>query len=203
MIDVAEIFQWLEQNFAPVAGEKQLGFKLFFPMKERIVIHSDIGLINSVLMNLVSNAIKYTHKGAILVSARRRGSDVLFQIWDTGIGINEEHLEHIFDEFYQINNPQRDRSRGLGLGLSIAKRALALLGGEITCRSRSGRGSIFGFRLPLDRSQNEVTQQLAIAAPQEDTNQEEFVRGKHFVVVEDDALVAEAMCKTLMVMGGR
>jgi signal transduction histidine kinase len=202
LIYVGEIFKWLDQSFAPIANDKQLGFKLFFPMKEALAINSDIGLINSVLMNLVSNAIKYTSKGAILVSARRRGNDVLFQVWDTGIGIKVEHIEHIFDEFYQINNPQRDRRRGLGLGLSIAQRAFALLGGKITCSSRIGCGSVFGFRLPLDVSPNEIAQQTVTVAPQEDVNPVEFVRGKHFVIVEDDALVAEAMCKALVMMGG-
>jgi signal transduction histidine kinase/ActR/RegA family two-component response regulator len=203
LVNVTEIFKRLEQSFALLARKKQLGFKTFSPKRKTLVFNTDIGLINSVLMNLVSNAIKYTSNGSILVSARRRGGDVLFQVWDTGIGINAEHLEHIFDEFFQVNNPQRDRSQGLGLGLAIAKRASTLLGGEIICRSRIGHGSVFGFSLLLNGSQNEVTQQTATPVPQEDFHQNEFVRGKHFVVVEDDALVAEAICKTLAMIGGK
>jgi len=113
---VTEIIIWLEQNFAPIAREKKLGFKLYFAMKETLFVHSDIGLLKSALINLVANAIKYTSKGALLISARRRGGNVLFQVWDTGIGISEEYVEHIFDEFYQIGNSQRDRANGLGLG---------------------------------------------------------------------------------------
>lgn len=201
-VNVTEVFNWLEQNFAPMAGEKQIGLKLYFPMRETLVVTSDMGLLDSVLMNLVSNAIKFTARGAILVSARKRASEVLFQVWDTGIGIADENIEHIFDEFYQIDNPQRDRTSGLGLGLAIAKRAIALLGSEITCRSRIGRGSVFEFRLPLCGSPGRVAQQGAVVAPQEDAVNDSFARGNRFVVVEDDALVAQAMTNWLEGMGG-
>jgi PAS domain S-box-containing protein len=202
-INVIEIVQWLEQSFAPMAQKKQLGLKLYFSKKAELVIHSDINLIKSVLMNLVSNAIKYTSNGGLLISARQRGSDVLFQVWDTGMGIKNEHIEHIFDEFYQINNPQRDRSSGLGLGLAIGKRAISLLGGKITCRSQFGRGSVFEFRLPLDKSQNKAVPRSDTEATQENIAPVSFARGKRFIVVEDDALVAEAMRKTLEMMGGK
>ena len=162
-IDVAELFVWLEQNYSPVAYDKKLGFRLFFPMKERLVVEADIGLLNSVLMNLVSNAIKFTSKGTVLISARRRGDYVLFQIWDTGVGIAEEHIPYIFDEFYQANNPQRDRTRGFGLGLSIAQRAIAILGGKITCRSSIGQGSIFGFSLPLIKAIKKTVSQYSLS----------------------------------------
>jgi len=197
-----QVFNWLEQNFEPMARKKQLEFRLHFSMKEALVIHSDIDLVKSVLMNLVSNAIKYTPQGAILVSARRRGADVLFQVWDTGIGIKHEHIDHIFDEFYQINNPERDRSGGLGLGLAISKRAISLLGETITCRSRIGRGSVFEFRLPLERSLGAVSTQSVSKPSFENVSQISFAQGKRFVIVEDDALVAEAICKALVMIGG-
>ena len=203
LIYVSEIFNWLEQSFAPMAQDKKLRFKLFFPMRETLVINSDIDLIKSILMNFVSNAIKYTSKGSILVSARRRGADVLFQVWDTGMGIEDENLSRIFDEFYQINNPQRDRTSGLGLGLAIAKRAISLLGGEVTCRSQIGRGSTFEFRLPLEKSQSEVSPQSVTDSKSEDVAQAELVRGKNIIVVEDDKLVAEALSKSMEVMGGK
>lgn len=201
-INVTGVFNRLEQNFAPLASEKQIGFKLYFPMRETLAVCSDIGLLNSILMNLVSNAIKYTSKGAILISARKRGSEVLFQVWDTGIGIADEHIEHIFDEFYQINNPQRDRTGGLGLGLAIAKRAITLLSGEITCRSQIGRGSVFEFRLPLYDISRGMVQQAAIGASQEDAIDLSFAQGKFFVVVEDDMMVAQALTQSLEGLGG-
>lgn len=201
-INVTEVFNWLEQNFAPLAGEKHLDFRLYFPMKDRLVVRSDDGLIKSVLMNLVSNAIKFTPTGAILVSARRRGQHLLLQVWDTGMGITDQDVEHIFDEFYQINNPQRDRNKGLGLGLSIAKRALTLLESKITCHSQAGRGSVFGFRLPLDGDTTSVAQLGTIPIELHDIAKESFVRGKRFVIVENDTLVAHAMITWLEGMGG-
>lgn len=200
-INVTELINWLEQNFARLAGEKELGFKLYFSTRETLVVRSDIGLVKSILMNVVSNAIKFTSQGAILVSARRRGDEVLFQVWDTGMGIKAEHLEHIFDEFYQINNPQRDRTSGLGLGLSIAKRALTLLGVKITCRSQFGRGSVFGFSLPLDIT-SEMPPQTVTVDLQNDVANDQFARGKRLIVVEDDKLVAQAMIDWLEGMGG-
>lgn len=201
-INVTELLLLLEQNLSPLASEKKIRFKLYFTMRESLFVRSDIGLIQSVLMNLVSNAIKFTSKGGILLSARQRGSDVLFQVWDTGMGIESEYKERIFDEFYQINNQQRDRTRGLGLGLSIVKRALLLLGQQITCRSQIGRGSVFEFRLPLDLEVCAVPKPNDSVIQEDDADQAAFVKGKFFVVVEDDALVAEALSKSLVAMGG-
>lgn len=201
-INVIEVFNWLERNFVPMAGEKQIGFRLYFSLREKLVVLSDIGLLNSILMNLVSNAIKFTSKGAVLISARKRGSDVLFQVWDTGMGIPDENIERIFDEFYQANNAQRDRVKGLGLGLAIARRSITLLGSKITCRSRIGRGSVFEFRLPLCNTTRETEQQADTKVVQEEVIDEAFARGKHFIVVEDDVLVAQAMTDVLEGMGG-
>ncbi len=202
LIRVANVIKWLGQNFAPMAKQKQLGLRLYFPIKDELVIHSDNGLLNSILMNLVSNAIKFTTKGAVLISARRRGSEVLFQVWDTGMGVPAKRIGRIFDEFYQVDNPQRDRTDGLGLGLFIAKRSIALLGGQITCRSRVGRGSVFEFRLPLDGISGEMAQQSDSVASQNELINNSFVRGKRFVVVEDDVLVKQALIVLLEGMGG-
>ncbi|MDO9012317.1 MAG: transporter substrate-binding domain-containing protein [Gallionella sp.] len=200
-INVNEILIWLEQNFAVMATEKRLGFRLYFPMKEALFVRSDMGLLKSVLSNLVSNAVKFTDRGAIMISARARGGDVLFQVWDTGMGIPGEHLEHIFDEFYQLDNPQRDRTSGLGLGLAIVKRTLALLGGEVSCLSRPGRGTVFAFCLPRAVSSTVVSR--APAALPECELSDVFAQGRTFVVLEDDPLVASATTTVLEGMGGK
>ncbi|OGS80928.1 MAG: hypothetical protein A2061_03570 [Gallionellales bacterium GWA2_59_43] len=202
-IDVSDLMIWLEQTFAPVAAKKSLGLRLYVPLKETLFVHSDIGLLKSVLMNLVSNAIKYTSKGAILISARQRSDYALFQVWDTGIGIPPEHLEHIYNEFYQINNPQRDRSVGLGLGLSIAKRALTLLSAELNCRSRSMHGSVFEFRLPLDLAAHALSNPATQAVLPHGSFDLAFARGKLFIVVEDDQLVSQALVSWLEAIEGR
>lgn len=202
LINVTKVFNGLEQSFAPMAREKQIGFKLYLPIKEALAVRTDFGLLNSILANLVSNAIKFTSRGAILISARKRGSDVLFQVWDTGMGISDEHIKHIFDEFYQVGNPQRDRSNGLGLGLAIAKRAIKLLGSEIRCRSQTGKGAVFEFCLPLDCTSRGMEQQTASEASQEDVANLSFVQGKRFAVVEDDILIAQALTQSLEEVGG-
>ena len=199
---VVEIFTWIEQTFAAAAHKKQLRFKLHFPMRDALAIRTDIGLLKSVLMNLITNATKFTSKGGILVSARRRGDQLLFQVWDTGIGISDEHIKHIFDEFYQINNPQRDRTQGLGLGLYIAKRSLALFDGDIRCYSKAGRGTVFEFQMPCTDLLNEI-HPIGTESELNQSAQVKFVSGKHIVVLEDDLLVAEALSGIFEAMGAK
>ena len=199
LINISEIIIWLEQNFAPVAEQKRLGLKIFFPMNRSLCVLSDFGLLKSVLINLVSNAIKFTSKGAILISVRRSGRNALFQVWDTGMGISAENMKHIFDEFYQINNPQRDRESGLGLGLPITRRTLHLLGADLTCQSKTGHGSVFGFRLPLQDACCESAQHDAAA--ENPLQRESFARNRRFVVVEDDKLVSQGLVAWLEGVG--
>ena len=198
--NLAKLFIWLEHNFAETARSKQLRFRLFFPVSKQLVVRTDFGLLQSVLMNLVSNAIKFTGHGGILIGARLRGDTVLVQVWDTGIGIAETNIPHIFDEFYQVANPQRNRSVGLGLGLSIAQRAMALLESEVTCRSRPGRGSLFSLSLPLDGDPHDI-KQLTLNNKFADTDSAKLLYGKQVVVVEDDALVADGLINLLQGLG--
>ncbi|CAG0957705.1 partial two-component system, sensor histidine kinase, partial [Rhodocyclaceae bacterium] len=132
----------LDAEFTLLATEKSLRFRLHLPSRER-VIRTDPKLLHSLLGNLIGNAIKYTRRGGVLVGVRRRGDQALIQVWDTGIGIGPEHLGSIFEEYFQIGNPERNRAKGLGLGLSIARRLARLLQTEVVCRSRPGRGSVF------------------------------------------------------------
>lgn len=201
IVDSADVFSWLDKSFKPLAEDKHIRFKLLYPKYMRIVVHSDLGLLQSVLMNLVSNAIKYTSKGAIIVSLRERGGDVLFQVWDTGIGISDENSVNIFDEFYQVDNTQRDRTKGLGLGLPIAKRTASLLGGKISFRSQIGRGSVFTFQLPKGNVSNKERPVSIMSLSKQNLN-DDFVHGKHFIVVEDDSMISESLRLALESMGG-
>jgi signal transduction histidine kinase len=130
-VSVDALFDRLSQYFRPVAIER--GLELRFRSDGEWVT-SDITLLEQVLSNLVSNALRCTSKGAVLIAARRRGGDVRFEVWDTGIGIVEADRQRIFEEFVQLGNPERDRRKGLGLGLSIAQRSAALIGGTVTLR---------------------------------------------------------------------
>jgi signal transduction histidine kinase len=109
---------------------------------------SDPILLYRMISNLVANAVRYTEHGGILVGARRVDDKIRIEIWDTGVGIQEEHQPLVFNEFYQAANPERDSRKGLGLGLSLVERLSRLLTHPISLRSRPGRGSMFGITVP-------------------------------------------------------
>lgn len=109
---------------------------------------SDPLLLEQVLRNLVGNAVRHTERGGVLVSARPRAGQLLLQVWDTGPGIPEADQARVFEEFVQLGNPARDRHQGLGLGLAIVRRAVGLLGHELTLRSRPGHGTCFTLTVP-------------------------------------------------------
>lgn len=111
-------------------------------------VDSDPQLLRRMIGNLVANAVRYTEHGGLLLAARRRGDLVSIEIWDTGIGIHDTHLPYLFQEFYQVGNPERDSAKGLGLGLAIVARLGQILGHPIHVRSRPGRGSVFTITVP-------------------------------------------------------
>lgn len=198
--NLLELSGWLEQTFAQSALNRNLKFHQFFSTKQTLIVRTDIGLLRSILMNLVSNSIKFTARGGILISARPRGDRVQIQVRDTGIGITQVNLPLIFDEFYQVANQQRNREAGLGLGLSICQRAISLLGGKITCCSRPGQGSIFEFSLPLIQEKRLITRpDSAELSP--DIARDLFGKGKRVVLLEDDELVAAGMISLLQGFG--
>ncbi len=149
-IDLNDLFRDIDQQFSTLALAKTLRFKLYFP-PVGMTLFTDRKLLQSLLNNIISNAIKYSEQGGILIGVRRRGDQALFQVWDTGIGISPEQIGNIFDEYFQVSNPERDKAKGLGLGLAICKRLAKLLETEVVCRSRPGKGSVFEFSLPLQK----------------------------------------------------
>ncbi len=134
----------IQQHFAPAAAEKGLQLHI---KPCHLFVQSDPLLVERILMNLVSNAIRYTPKGRIVVGVRRRGDAAEVQVLDTGLGIAEEEQAQVFEEYFQIDNPERQRAKGLGLGLAIVAREAQLLGTTVNLHSISGRGSRFAFRL--------------------------------------------------------
>jgi len=142
---VRDVFRRLYQQFGGDAEARDISLR--FRAARRVVL-SDPQLLERVLANLVQNALRYTRKGGVLVAARRHGRDVALDVWDTGIGIAPEKLELIFEEFYQVDNPERDRSRGLGMGLAIVRRLCNLLSHPLQVRSTPGRGTLFRVVVP-------------------------------------------------------
>lgn len=133
----------------PLAEAKQLGLRVQMP-RERITLEADRDKIRTVLTNLLGNAIKFTPAGGrVLISAQAMNAQVKVSVTDTGIGIPAEHLEKIFDRFYQVESHLTRRHGGMGLGLAIARVMVELHGGRIWAESVEGKGSSFSFLLPL------------------------------------------------------
>ncbi|MCW8309473.1 response regulator [Acidiphilium sp. PA] len=141
---VNAVFDRLRQEFTDDAVALGLDFHV---MPCTLTIETDRGLLTQILRNLVSNALKYTRRGRILVGCRRVGGQARLEVWDTGIGIPQEELQAIFEEYHQIDNPSRNRTRGLGLGLAIVRRLTDLLGLPIAVRSEPGSGSVFSVTI--------------------------------------------------------
>jgi two-component system CheB/CheR fusion protein len=118
-------------------------------MPSALFIRSDPRLLEQMIRNLLSNALKYTQQGKVLVGCRRHKGKLRIEIWDTGIGIPESELQAIFEEYHQLDNAARQRSHGLGLGLSIVKSLGELLGHRVRVRSLQGKGSVFSIEVPL------------------------------------------------------
>lgn len=146
---IQNLFDDLEEEFQPLAMKKNIRLR-FSPCSS--VIESDVILLVQILRNLISNALRYTPKGRVLVGCRHRNGMLDIEVHDTGIGIAEDQLSKIFDEFYQVNNPERDRQQGLGLGLSIVDRAARLLGHPVALASRPGKGTAFTLTVPLAKA---------------------------------------------------
>jgi CheY-like chemotaxis protein/anti-sigma regulatory factor (Ser/Thr protein kinase) len=142
---IRDVFRRLYQQFGGDAEARDLALRF---RATRRVVRSDPLLLERILANLAQNALRYTRRGGVLVAARRHAGGVALEVWDTGLGIPADKLEMIFREFYQIDNPERDRSRGLGMGLAIVQRLCHLLQHPLEVRSREGRGSVFRIVVP-------------------------------------------------------
>jgi signal transduction histidine kinase/CheY-like chemotaxis protein len=149
-VQLDALFLPLNHTFSARAEHKQLQLRV---RASGLWVRSDPQLLHRLLSNLMDNALKYTARGGVTVTARDRGDAVWIEVRDSGIGIAPEQSHRIFEEFYQINNPGRDRSRGLGIGLSIVQRLSRLLGHPVQMHSRPGRGTHFRVVLPAAGAQ--------------------------------------------------
>ncbi len=143
---VSALFAELRSEFASVASSKGIEFEVEVCED---AVHSDPSLVEQILRNLVSNAIKYTRKGAVRLRCLHEAPMIRIEVLDTGIGIPSDQLSHIYDEFYQIGVPANSTRDGYGLGLSIVQRLVALLNLKLDVRSEVGKGSAFALLLPV------------------------------------------------------
>jgi len=178
----------LASDFRPIALSK--GLALDVQSVEGVFVRTDAMLLERVVRNLLDNAVKYTSLGGVTLRADVVGRRVEISVTDTGDGIPEHEQQRIFEEFYQVSNPERDRSRGLGLGLAIVQRLTRLLGLELRLRSRLGEGSVFTLSLP--RARPEVHQPDASAPDLEDAPAS-LPDGLRVLIVDDEAAIRHGM----------
>lgn len=192
----------LRHTFSGSAEAK--GLQIRFRAPGNLAVMSDTLLLTRLLGNLIDNAIKYTHSGGVLVVARSgppaAGAGwVCFEVVDTGIGIAAEHQQRVFDEFYQLANPQRDRTLGLGIGLSIVRRLSALLDHPVTLVSRPSRGTRFQVR--VQQAEVPVQGLAATAAPTPLVIPHSGRLPHQVLVLDDEPTSREAMALLLTTWG--
>lgn len=180
----------LENELGSLADAKNLVYRC---RETSLAVDSDPGLLELMLRNLITNAIRYTDTGGLLIGCRKRHSEVLIEVIDTGIGIAPEQKSEIFREFHQLGNPERDRLKGLGLGLAITEGLANSLGHGISVVSQVGRGSIFRLHVPLANSALSEDVLLPVDTPL----QSERLQGLRVLVIEDDIIVQQAMMQLL------
>jgi signal transduction histidine kinase/CheY-like chemotaxis protein len=142
---IRDVFRRLYQQFGGDAEARELSLRF---RATRRIVRSDPLLLERIMGNLLQNALRYTRQGGVLLAARRHAKGISLEVWDTGPGIPSDKLDMIFREFYQLDNPERDRGRGLGMGLAIVQRLCHLLDHPLEVRSTLGRGSVFRITVP-------------------------------------------------------
>jgi signal transduction histidine kinase len=191
---VERLLRRIESTFTQVAIAKGLRLRI---VASSAWIRSDVILLERILLNLVSNAVRYTVNGSIVVGCRGRGETVRVEVWDSGPGIAEDQGDKIFDEFYQIADAQQNQHGGLGLGLAIVDRLRRLLHHEVELKSIVGKGSCFTVVVPR------VAKAQVIERPRAAEIAADAIRGKLVAVVDDDALALEGMRGLLINWGCR
>ena len=201
--ELFDLFDRLYVDFEPLAKAKGLTLELPYcnekgmnGMQCDAIAYSDPFLLERMMRNLVSNAIRYTDKGTVEVRCRDLQDRVEITVKDTGIGIRAEVLPHIFEEYYQVDNPHRDRRKGLGLGLAIVRRVEELLGYRVEVESTPDQGSIFRFSLKKGDAS-------ILARPYVITQSRQDVSNKVIAFVEDDADILEFTVEIMQEWGGR
>jgi len=189
---VARLLKRIETTFVAAAKEKHLRLRV---VPSSAWIRSDFILLERVMLNLVSNAVRYTDRGGVVVGCRRRDNHVQLDVVDTGIGIPDERRADIFGEFYQLEGSVRERRGGLGLGLAIVERLCRLLDHPIGLETRLGSGSRFSVTVPQVSRRADVAQAASL--------QPELTgfHGKFVMVIDDDAMVRDAMQGLLQTWG--
>lgn len=177
------------REFEAQAKAKRLELRTHAP---DVFVESDPLLLERVLRNVVANAVTYTTRGGVLIGCRRRGRIVRLEVWDTGWGIATQERERVFEEFYQVGNPERDRTKGVGLGLAIVRRLTTLLDHRIELRSQPGTGTCFVIELPRSKAPSIAASSHSMPAISGQP------RASGLILVLDDEIAIQLAMKTLL-----
>lgn len=188
-IPLSMVFDRVRFEYAPIARQKRVSLTV---MRTAVHVVSDPSLLGRIVRNLLANAVRYTDRGGVVLGCRRRGNTVRIEVWDTGRGIPAERHSEIFREFYQLENPERDRRKGLGLGLAIVERLSRLLDHPVELRSSVGKGSVFSITVPLGSRENYVPIETTV-----DTAGVFDLSGSLVLVIDDEGAVQEGMAALL------
>jgi two-component system, sensor histidine kinase len=186
---LATVFDRVRFEFAPIARQKRVSLTV---MKTSVHVVSDPSLLARIVRNFLANAVRYTDRGGVVLGCRRRGKTVRIEVWDTGRGIPPERHSEIFREFYQLENPERDRRKGLGLGLAIVERLSRLLDHPVELRSAVGKGSMFAITVPLGAQEDYVPIETG-----PDAAGVFDLSGSLVLVIDDEGAVQEGMAALL------
>jgi len=180
------LFDRMENDYRPEAEQKGLTFEV--DNCGELAVRSDIILLERILRNFVSNAIRYTNEGSVKLTARQEGGRITIVATDTGLGIPVEKQGVIFDEYVQLDNPERDRDKGLGLGLAIVARVAHLLGHELQLESTEDGGSEFRVSVPVGENAKSIPPFVAMVP---EFNQE--LHGMRVLVIDDEKAILDAL----------
>lgn len=189
---IDDLFNQIEGEIGLQADEKQIAFRV---RECGALVESDPALVRLILLNLVSNALRYTQKGGLLIGTRRRGARLIVEVWDTGIGIPSDQHAAIFEDFRQIGNSERDRRKGLGLGLAIVRRIARIIDSNVTLASRPGWGSVFRFDLTLADAgaARMAVLPLEQARAFERMDNTSVLRDGHILLLDDDPVILQGL----------
>jgi len=186
--NVEEVTAYISSMIEPQAQQKKIKL-IQKPTGTNIFITSDVNKFRHILQNLIGNAVKFTEKGKVELEILQKNETIEILVTDTGIGISEKHLEHIFDEFRQADASTSRRYGGTGLGLAIAKKYANLLGGTITVKSKPEKGSTFTLVLPINYSEEnrvvEIVESAVEFKPQLSSVAQKLVNKKTILLVDD------------------
>lgn len=190
-LSLSRLFEDLHKEFTPSAQRKDLILKSF---TSDWPIDSDHKMLHRILRNLLTNAVQYTGEGKILLGSRKKGRHIRLEIHDTGVGIAKKFQKYVFTEYYQISNPERDRKKGLGLGLSVVKGLCYLLDHKLEMITKVGKGTSIYLSVPLSDKKISPT-------PDYKNTPQDLEQTGRIILIDDDSEIIESMSSLMQQWG--